>query len=779
MRTFSSDWYLIARTVSKAVLLGSVLAIGSLTAFAQGRFQVEEATIDDIQEAIQAGTTTCVEVVQAYVDRARAYNGMCTQLVTEDGASITPATGAVRAGVPLVFPSTTVAVSEILPDYEDYDGLPVEFGRMEATQSDPNIQQQYGMVVGMEDAGQLNALATLNLRGERSVTCQAGCDAHPSTGTLPNECPAVCEAFRQQPDALERAGELDARFGRNPDLDAMPMYCAAFSFKDVFDTTDMRTTAGADAAYAMDAPSEDSTVVAELRAKGAIIYAKANLAEYNAGGGNPGGARAGVRTFGSGARSSWAGTTCNAYDPARETGGSSSGSAVSVGANLATCSICEETGGSCRQPAWRNGVVGFVTTKGLMPYGGSIGVEPYLDRAGVHCRTVKDAAMVLDALKNPDRGYYDPRDIYSALPRALMSEDPYASVVVDRETMGSRPLAGMRIGVVREYMVKHTDNDAAMSDLVNEEIIRVLRDELGAEIVESFDPEYPDDPSIPNMEYNFQDAIAEILPVHMPELIQEKDDDGEYKFAVPRYDVSTRDYLVRAAEGRAPLSEGLNLRSINNSPATASFSFHLSQYLMRRGDPTVTDWTSLNANSKYYSESRAVAMRNWEYKQNIASDGITRRLKMRDVMRLVVLNVMHRNDIDLFVNPTITIPPVRIGYAGEPSVKDRPRGRFPTSANLGIPELTVPAGFNDIVYEPKFVLNEDKDGYDSETNTEETRLDIALPVGISFWAGPGDEPIIIRAASAYEAATGHRAPSANFGPVGTDDGQKEEEAPGP
>ena len=122
---------------------------------------------------------------------------------------------------------------------------------------------------------------------------------------------------------------------------------------------------------------------------------------------------------------------------------------------------------------------------------------------------------------------------------------------------------------------------------------------------------------------------------------------------------------------------------------------------------------------------------------------------------------------------------MRIGYAGEPSVKDRPRGRFPTSANLGIPELTVPAGFNDIVFEPKFVLNDDKDGYDSVTNTEETRLEIALPVGISFWAGPGDEPIIIRAASAYEAATGHRAPSANFGPVGTDDGQEEEEAPGP
>ena len=765
MTTLSNTRYVIASVVTLTVVLASVLTIGSISASAQSSFQIEEATIDDIHEAIRQGDTTCVQVVEAYVDRARAYNGMCSQLVTEDGETITPGKGTVRAGVPLVFPSTTVAVREILADYDEYEGLPIQFGRMEATRSDPDVQQQYGMVVGMNDAGQLNALSTLNLRGERSVTCQAGCDQHPSNGPLPAQCPAVCEAFRQQPDALERAAELDARYGNNPDLDAMPMYCAAFSFKDVFDTTDLRSTSGADASYAMDAAPEDSTIVAELRAKGAIIYAKANLAEYNAGGGNPGGAKAGTRTFGSGARSSWAGTSCNVYDTARETGGSSSGSAVSVGGNLVSCSICEETGGSCRQPAWRNGVVGFVTTKGLMPYGGSTGVEPYLDRAGIHCRTVKDAAMVLDALKNPERGYYDPRDIYSALPRRLISEEPYASFVVDRETMAPRPLAGMRIGVVREYMVKHTDNDAAMSDLVNEEIIRVLRDELGAEIVESFDPEYPDDPSIPNMTYDFQQAIAEILPVHMPELIQETDDEGEYKYAVPGYDPSTRDYLVRAAEGKAPLSADLNLRSINTSPATASFSFHLSQYLMRRGDDRVTGWTSLNANSKYYTESRAVAMRNWEYKQNIASEGITRRVKMRDVMRLVVLNVMHKNDIDLFVNPTITIPPVRIGYAGEPSVKDRPRGRFPTSANLGIPELTVPAGFNPIAYEPEYALNEDKDDYDSVTSSEQTELESPLPVGISFWAGPGDESIILRAASAYEAATQHRKAPPDFGPV--------------
>ena len=766
MTTLSSPRHGKGRLVALSVAVGSAWTMGTIAASAQDAFPIEEATIGGIQRAIQEGETTCVQVVEAYVERARAYNGICTQLVTADGGPVAPGRGAVRAGVPIEFPSTTVPVREILPDYDDYRGLPIEFGRMEATRSDPGVQQQYGMVAGMEDAGQLNALSTLNLRGERSATCKAECDAHPSDGALPAHCPAACEAFRRQPDALERAAELDALYGRNPDLDRMPMYCAALSFKDVFDTTDMRSTGGADTRYAMDAPPRDSTVVAELRAKGAIIYAKANLSEYNAGGGNPGGAAAGSRTFGTGvSRSSWAGASCNAYDTAREPGGSSSGSAVSVGANLVTCSICEETGGSCRQPAWRNGVVGFVTTKGLVPYGGSIGVEPYLDRGGINCRTVGDAARVLDALRNPDRGFHDPRDIYSALPRALIPEAPYSSFVVDDETAGARPLAGIRIGVVREYMVEHTDNDAAMSDLVNDEILRVLRDELGAEIVESSDPEYPDDPSIPNMSYDFHRAIAEILPVHMPEYIQGRDADGEYRFAVPGHDVTSRDYLVRAAEGIAPLSADLNLRSINSSPPTLSFSFHLAQYLMRRGDATVTDWTSLNANSKYYSESRAVAMRNWENARNIVSAGITRRVKMRDVMRLVLLNVLHRNDLDVLVNPTITVPPVRIGYAGEPSVENRPRGRFPTSANLGIPEITVPAGFNRIVYDPEYVLNADSDDYDNVTGSRRTRLDAALPVGISFWAGPGDEPLVLRVASAYEAATRHRRPPPDFGPV--------------
>ena len=155
-------------------------------------FQLEEATIDELHEAIKAGLTTCVAVVQHYIDRARAYNGVCSALVTEDGASVPSAPGVVRAGAPLHFPTDTVKASTIYPDLDRYKGPPLEFGRMEPTASDPAVQQQYGMIAGLANAGQLNALATFNIRGERSVTCRGDFDRHPSAGPLPPGAPPVC-----------------------------------------------------------------------------------------------------------------------------------------------------------------------------------------------------------------------------------------------------------------------------------------------------------------------------------------------------------------------------------------------------------------------------------------------------------------------------------------------------------------------------------------------------------------------------------------------------------
>jgi amidase len=252
-------------------------------------FRLEEATIAELHAAIKAGEITCVEVVQHYIDRARAFNGVASLLVTEDGKPVAPATGAVRAGAPLSFPTGTVPAATVLPGLDRYRGRPLEYGRMEATASDPTVAQQYGMIVGIPDAGQVNALATLNIRGERSVTCPGAFDRHPSEGPLPPGAPPVCEIFRRYPDALERAAELDAAYGRNPDLEAMPMYGVVFAFKDPFDTKDMRSTSGGDAAYDIDVPARDHVLVEQLRNKGAIIYAKAVSTEYNGRAGNPGG----------------------------------------------------------------------------------------------------------------------------------------------------------------------------------------------------------------------------------------------------------------------------------------------------------------------------------------------------------------------------------------------------------------------------------------------------------------------------------------------------------
>ena len=211
-------------------------------------FQLVEATIDKLQAAIQAGDTTCVAVVEEYISRARAYNGVSSPAGDRRRRACSPGCWSSPRSVPNRIPTETVKASDVLPDLDKYQGPPLEYGRMEATASHPSVSQQFGMIVGIPNAGQLNSLATLNIRGERSVTCLGDYDRHPSLGPLPAGAPPVCEHFRHYPDALERAAEMDAAYGRNPDLEAMPMYGVVFSFKDPFDTKDMRSTGGGDAA---------------------------------------------------------------------------------------------------------------------------------------------------------------------------------------------------------------------------------------------------------------------------------------------------------------------------------------------------------------------------------------------------------------------------------------------------------------------------------------------------------------------------------------------------
>src|SRR5881409_1007205 len=93
-------------------------------------FRLEEATIEELHAAITSGQATCVAIVQHYIDRVRAYNGVASALVTKDGAPVPEAMGAVRAQAPLRFPSTTVKAATVLPDLDQYKGPSLEYGRM-------------------------------------------------------------------------------------------------------------------------------------------------------------------------------------------------------------------------------------------------------------------------------------------------------------------------------------------------------------------------------------------------------------------------------------------------------------------------------------------------------------------------------------------------------------------------------------------------------------------------------------------------------------------------
>ena len=747
-------------TLMATTLIGA--AIAPTIAAAAGKFHLEEATIDDIQGAIKSGEITCQGVVQAYLARIKAYNGACTKLVTRDGANVAAAFGAVRGGAPIKFATKTESASNLLPNFTQYTGTPPDFGRMDTTASDPSVKQQYGMVVGIPNAGQLNAYETLNIRGERSVTCKGKFDAAPGT-PLPAGAPAGCEKFRQQPDALERAAELDKQYGTHPDLAKLPMYCAVISVKNWYDVTDMRSTGGNDVNFAMDAAPTDMTVVSELRKKGAVISGVTVASEVSF---RADGAAKSKTTFigGSNVRASWGGTACNAYDTERGPGGSSGGAGASVAANLATCSICETTGGSCRIPANGHAVASFVTTKGLTSEYGSATADFINHRPGILCRTLSDAARVTDAMTEPGDNF-DTKDFFTATAKSLKPAQPYEHYILgDKAVAGAKPLQGLRVAIAREFMVKHVPNDAAIGDLSDKEFKSVLRDRLGAEIVESVDPLTPDDPDVPNLKYTFADAFAEILPVSAPEFFFQKNKDGSLEFAVPGYDVTSRDYLVKLSLHQAPLSPKVNLRRILGGIDDGQRdAFMIARYLTARGDARITDMAAYAANSKWRSEAQAVGANNLAAAnpQDTRAQGIDR-IKMHTLLRYAMLKVMRENHIDVFVHPNMTIPMGKIGRAQEPDVDGRGASGFRVTDTLGIPEIIVPAGFNDVVYEPQIVLSDDKKTYNMVAGTMKSTMTTPIPFSLEFWGGPGDEPVMLKIASAYEAATHHRKPPSGF-----------------
>ena len=208
---------------------------------------------------------------------------------------------------------------------------------------------------------------------------------------LDRQGPTLRAVLETNPDALTIADALDGERRRGKVRG--PLHGIPVIVKDNIDTHDkMQTTAGS-LALEGNVAVRDASIVERLRAAGAVILAKANLSEW-----------ANFRSSRSSSGWSGRGRQCrNPYVLDRTPSGSSSGSAVSVSANLCAVAVGTETDGSIISPANTCGIVGIKPTVGLVSRAGIIPIAHSQDTAGPMARTVADAAALHTALAGVDR----------------------------------------------------------------------------------------------------------------------------------------------------------------------------------------------------------------------------------------------------------------------------------------------------------------------------------------------------------------------------------------
>jgi len=574
-----------------------------------------------------------------------------------------------------------------------------------------------GPISTIPHAGQLNALGTLNLR---PATRRAmGFDDHKarSLTDLKDDSPAL-------PDALEVAAAQDQAFAKTGKL-VGPLQGVVFSIKDWYDTADMHSSGGGEVAYANDRPPLDSTFIKRLRDAGAIILAKANV-----GGFQP--------------RSPFGGVICNPYDTERSPGGSSTGSAVSVSANLVTCSIGEETGTSIRIPSEASNVVGLAPTEELVSRNGMIGAG-LTTRVGPICRTVEDAAKVLTVIAG-----YDPKDPLTSFSIGRIPAQPYQSFA-----HGQR-LDGVRIGVVREFMDKRifTKTDEETIDIVGQAVADLRG--LGATIVD------------PGPEGAlFQPCINKYAPGALNELFAKK---VPNLFPVDAQGKPTTDQvstLVDMALNPAMVPDVVTIRSFGTATATGEGRYMRELYVRQRGDTAVKTGQDMATKSKPITDPQFATITHMPAYGGGGGGGDAMELNMADRMlqrfafQETILQCMGELHVDALVYPTRNIPPLKIEQPDEPPVNGNERGvaSWTIFGQQGFPTITVPAGFTTHVYDR--VLD--------SSSADGTRLvgptPAKLPVGVDFAARPFEEPLLFTIASAYTATTKHRMPPTEFGPL--------------
>jgi len=584
-----------------------------------------------------------------------------------------------------------------------------------------------GPIETIPHAGQLNALMTLNLRP--ATRAALGFDARKARSMTDK-----ADTDPKMPDALEVAMEQDRQFAKTGKL-VGPLHGVIMAIKDQYDTFDMRTTDGGDAFYTSDRPPEDATFAQRLRAAGAILLAKANMAEYAAGG----------------ARSAFGGTACDPYDTQRSPNASSSGSGTSVAANLVTCAIAEESSSSIRGPAVANNSVGFAATVELVSRKGMIqrGIHT---RVGPICRTVKDAARILDVIAG-----YDPKDEFTVFAVGRMPPKSYASYTAEQR------LTGVRIGVLREYMNKKlfTPADYESIDIVDRAIGDLKK--LGATIVD------------PGPEGAlFQGCVSRLAPRTRNSALVKQ---FPQLFPVDAQGKPTTDHvatLLDMSMDPAKVPAEITIRNLGTSQALGEGKFEMDLYLRERGDKNITSNTDLINKANFYDDPHFPdRKRTRQTADEAMTYDMSERLLTRFAVQQIVLQCMQEQKLDAITYPTSNLPPPPLDGPNPPPMNGR-SVVWTFLGQQGFPAVTVPAGFTTQVYDwvrdpsvpPPPVTADNRNGGNPREGVRMVEPKPAkLPVGIDFLGRPFDEPTLFRIAAAYEAATKHRIAPSDFGPV--------------
>ena len=252
--------------------------------------------------------------------------------------------------------------------------------------------------------------------------------------------------------AAARAADAALAAGTATALTGVPI-----AHKDIFVTRGLPSTAGSKMLAGYASPF-DATVVARLSAAGTVTLGKLNCDEFAMGSANENSAFGPVR---------------NPWDATRVPGGSSGGSAAAVAARLLPAATGTDTGGSIRQPASFCGITGIKPTYGVCSRYGMIAFASSLDQAGPMAQSAEDCALLLSAMSG-----FDERDATSA---ERPPQDFYAQMLAAREgATAGRPLAGLRIGLPKEFFPEGLAGDVAAA-------VRVALSELeklGATLVD-------------------------------------------------------------------------------------------------------------------------------------------------------------------------------------------------------------------------------------------------------------------------------------------------------